>query len=96
VLGGLAFAFVGRPLVRRALPAASGTRVDATVLPSHQLPRTIEELEGEIETQLDLQAAARQSDRKMPVLTKRVAALAQKEPEGAARLIRSWLIEDRK
>lgn len=96
VLGGLAFAFVGRPLVRRALPGPAPTRVETTVVSPHQLPRTIEELEGEIEAQLDLQAAARQSDRKMPVLTKRVASLAQKEPDGAARLIRTWLIEDKK
>jgi flagellar M-ring protein FliF len=96
VLGGLAFAFVGRPLVRRALPVASASRVEATVLPPHQLPRTIEELEGEIEAKLDMEAAARQSDRKMPVLTKRITSLAQKEPESAARLIRTWLIEDKK
>jgi flagellar biosynthesis/type III secretory pathway M-ring protein FliF/YscJ len=29
------------------------------------------------------------------VLTRRMAALTQKEPENAARLLRSWLTEDR-
>jgi flagellar biosynthesis/type III secretory pathway M-ring protein FliF/YscJ len=30
----------------------------------------------------------------MPVLTKRVAALTEREPENAARLLRTWLTED--
>jgi flagellar biosynthesis/type III secretory pathway M-ring protein FliF/YscJ len=31
---------------------------------------------------------------RMPVLTKRVAALTQREPENAAHLLRTWLAED--
>lgn len=91
VLGLLAILFVGRPLVSRGLtlaPASAGGRV------AHHLPRTIEEIEGDLEAQLD--AAGLAQDRRVPVLTKRLSGLAQKEPESAARLVRSWLIEDRK
>ena len=61
-----------------------------------QLPRTIEEIEGEIEAQLDADAASRGADRKMPVLAKRMSGLVQNEPEAAARLVRSWLLEEKK
>lgn len=53
-------------------------------------PRTVQDLENEIDSQLEgLTGAAR-----MPVLTKRVSALTEREPENAARLIRTWLTED--
>jgi flagellar biosynthesis/type III secretory pathway M-ring protein FliF/YscJ len=55
-------------------------------------PRTVAELEGEIEAQLD--AAATQGDRKLPVLTKRVADGAIKEPEHVAKVLRSWMKEE--
>jgi flagellar biosynthesis/type III secretory pathway M-ring protein FliF/YscJ len=32
----------------------------------------------------------------MPVLTKRLSGFVQKEPEAAARLVRSWLVEEKK
>ena len=50
-------------------------------------PRTVAELEGEIEAQLD--AAETKGDRKLPVLTKRVADGAIKEPEHVAKVLRS-------
>ena len=34
------------------------------------------------------------SPRRLPVLTKKAAALSQKEPEQVARLIRSWMVEE--
>ena len=34
------------------------------------------------------------ASRKLPVLTRRVAALTQREPENAAHLLRTWLAED--
>jgi hypothetical protein len=43
----------------------------------------VAELEGEIEAQLD--AAETKGDRKLPVLTKRVADGAMKEPEHVAK-----------
>ena len=82
--------FVVRPVVMRALSQAPPA--DLAALPN-QLPRTIEEVEGEIEAQLDAAVAARMSERKMPVLQRRVLSMAQDEPESAARLLRSWLTE---
>jgi flagellar M-ring protein FliF len=93
LLGGLVL------VMRRGGPARKpgpSPTVATEVLPQQQLPRTIQEIEGEIEAQLDAEAAAKAVDRKMPVLTKRVSGLVQSEPEAAARLVRSWLLEEKK
>jgi flagellar M-ring protein FliF len=60
-----------------------------------QLPRTIQDVENEIESQLDAAAAERLADRRMPVLQRRIVSMAQAEPQNAARLVRSWLAEER-
>lgn len=85
LLGLVAMLGVIRPIVRGSLgtappPAATGT------LPA---PRTVQDLEAEMDAQLDAPA----DTHRMPVLTKRVAALTQREPENAARLLRTWLSE---
>jgi flagellar M-ring protein FliF len=92
VLGVLAILFVGRPLLRRGLAAG---RAEGGPLARTQLPRTLEQIEGDIEAQLDA-GGDRLPDRRLPVLTRRVTSLAQKEPESAARLVRTWLLEERK
>jgi flagellar biosynthesis/type III secretory pathway M-ring protein FliF/YscJ len=51
--------------------------------------RTVQDLEAEMDAQLSVAGPQR-----MPVLTKRVAALTQREPENAAHLLRTWLAED--
>lgn len=79
-----------RPVIGRLLAVPSGVE-QATIGMPPQLPRTIEEIEGEIEAQLD--AAPQGADRRQPVLTRRVATLAHKEPENAAKLVRGWLAE---
>jgi flagellar M-ring protein FliF len=94
ILGLVAVLAVGRPLLQRGLSTRGKTTVEE--VPPKQLPKTIQELEGEIEAQLDAQLSARLPDRRMPVLTKRLTGLAEKEPESAARLVRTWLLEDRK
>lgn len=95
LMGGL-WAVLRRGRGQQRATAAQAPTVAAEVLPQQQLPRTIQEIEGEIEAQLDAEAAARAADRKMPVLTKRVTGLVQSEPEAAARLVRSWLVEEKK
>jgi flagellar M-ring protein FliF len=90
-----AFVVFKRSARARAVPAKPA-EVATQVLPQQQLPRTIEDIEGEIEARLDADTASRLTDRKMPVLTKRLTGLVQKEPEAAARLVRSWLLEEKK
>jgi flagellar M-ring protein FliF len=94
LLGALAILLVGQPLLKWAL--AGGPARDVAGLQRQQGPRTVEQLENEIAAELEAAAAAALPDRRMPVLTKRLAGLAQKEPENAARIVRTWLFEERK
>lgn len=71
--GGALLAQLQQP---QALPVAAG-------------PRTVAELESEI----DAQIGAAGEVRRLPVLTRRVAGLAQKEPATTAKLLRSWMAE---
>jgi flagellar M-ring protein FliF len=87
----LAFLFVVRPLMRRVstLPASAAL---AVATPGAR-PRTVAELEGEIAAQLDA-AAEGKGDRRMSVLTKRVAESSQKEPEHVAKVLRTWMTDE--
>jgi flagellar biosynthesis/type III secretory pathway M-ring protein FliF/YscJ len=49
-------------------------------------------MEGQIEAELD--AVGPGNPRRLPVLTKRVAKLANDEPEQLARIVRGWIAED--
>jgi flagellar M-ring protein FliF len=95
-----AFLFVLRPMVKRTLalaPATAGAGNAQMAGPKmpQQLPRTIAEVENDIESQLDAAAAEHLADRRMPVLQRRVVSMAQAEPQNAARLVRSWLAEEK-
>lgn len=96
VIVGLVLLLFVRPLVTRvlALPSPAGMGQTAHVGMPQQLPRTIEDIEGEIEAQLDEEAMAN-VDRRKPVLTRRVVGMATSEPANAAKLVRSWLAERR-
>ena len=59
-----------------------------------QRPRTVADLENEIEAQMDAQIAEKASEnRKLPVLTRRVSAITKKEPDQVAKLLRGWIRE---
>ncbi len=90
LLGLAALLLVIRPAIRRTL-AALPAGATPQQLPQH-LPRTVDDLQGELAAQLEGAGAPAIESRKL--LGRRVAALAQKEPENAARLIRSWLSEE--
>lgn len=91
----LAFSMVLRPMVRSVFPAPA--MLDAAV-PQVGLPqvvRTVADLEGEIEAELDASAGPPSAEaRRLPVLSKRIAKKAEAEPEHMARLVRSWLVEE--
>jgi flagellar M-ring protein FliF len=93
IIVGMVLLLFVRPVVGRLLALPPLDRPHATIGMPQQLPRTIEEIEGEIEAQLD--AMPHDGDRRQPVLTRRVATLANKEPESAAKLVRGWLTEGR-
>jgi flagellar M-ring protein FliF len=81
---------VVRPAVRQALSAAV---VAPRALATPRLPRTVADMEGDLEAELD-EGQEPSPQRRLPVLSRRVAKLAQQEPENAARLVRSWLAEE--
>lgn len=90
-IGILAIFMVIRPMVRGSLAIGSapkGVLAAAPVLgAAGSMPRTVQDLEAEMDAQLSPDAL------KMPAMTRRMAALTQKEPESAARLLRTWLNE---
>jgi flagellar biosynthesis/type III secretory pathway M-ring protein FliF/YscJ len=49
-------------------------------------------MEGQIDAELD--AMSSPEGRRLPVLTQRVAKLANDEPEQVARIVRGWIAED--
>jgi flagellar M-ring protein FliF len=95
-LGILAFFMFVRPLMRRAggaIPAVAAMPVPAAAaaIPAARGPRTVAELESEIDAQLDALTAQYAEERKLPVLTRRVSAVTVSEPESVAKLLRSWI-----
>ena len=93
------FMFV-RPMLRRAgvqLAPVTAAVVTATgqvaMASGNRGPRTVAEMESEIDAQLDALTAQYAEDRKLPVLTRRVSAVTVNEPESVAKLLRGWISE---
>lgn len=74
---------------RLALEAAAGQAAGA----GQQLPRTVKDMESEIEAELDALGHPGEP-RKLPVLTRRVGGLVSDNPRAMAQLLRSWMAED--
>ncbi|HEY0872538.1 MAG TPA: flagellar basal-body MS-ring/collar protein FliF [Vicinamibacterales bacterium] len=96
LIGLAAIFFVVRPMMRRtglAVPALAAAG-DGAAVPALDRPRTVAELESEIEAQVEAAIAGKAPDNlKLPVLKRKAAALASKEPENTAKLIRGWMTE---
>jgi flagellar M-ring protein FliF len=94
LLGVAVLVLVVRPVLRKG---GSLAPVPVAATPETQVldrPRTVAELESQIEAEMDAAAAEKIGDtRRLPVLTRKAAALAQKEPQQAARLLRSWMAD---
>ncbi len=92
VVGILGFLFVVRPLLKAG---GLGGRAPAQAqLVEVQRPRTVADLESEIEAQMDAQIAEKVGEnRRLPVLTRRVSALTKSEPDQVAKLLRGWIRE---
>lgn len=88
-----AFAFFGvlRPLASRVGNLTNAPALPAPAAAGARLP-TVSEMEGQIDAELD--AMSSPEGRRLPVLTQRVAKLANDEPEQVARIVRGWIAED--
>jgi len=84
------FALFGiiRPLAKRATAIAAVPALPAPAAAASRLP-TISEMEGQMNDDV-------RGDKRLPVLTKRVAKLASEEPEQLARIVRGWMAEDQR
>ena len=95
-LGAFALFGVVRPMIKSSLavtpPVQSAARRVMAVATANAgtAPRTVQDIEADLDAQLEAGDAHR-----LPVLTRRMAAMTQREPENAAKLLRSWLSEDR-
>lgn len=93
-IGFLAIFGIVRPMMKAAttaMPAVKGSAAPKALaaVAAGAAPRTVQDLEAEMDAQLMSGDAM-----KMPVLTRRMAAITAKEPENAARLLRTWLNEE--
>jgi len=92
VIGLVGFFLVVKPLLKAGglggRPAAQPQLVEV------QRPRTVADLESEIEAQMDAQMMEKAGEnRRLPVLTRRVSALTKKEPDQVAKLLKGWMNE---
>ncbi|MEZ5284224.1 MAG: flagellar basal-body MS-ring/collar protein FliF [Vicinamibacterales bacterium] len=95
VIAVLAIVMVLRPMIRAAFPAPMPELAVATVgstpiVVATDNARTVAEMEGAIEAELDASLPAGEG-RKLPVLSRRIARRAEEKPEDLARLVRTWL-----
>jgi len=91
VVGIIGFLFIVRPMLKAG---GLSRAAEQPQLVEVQRPRTVADLENEIEAQMDAQIAEKASEnRKLPVLTRRVSAIAKKEPDQVAKLLKGWIRE---
>ena len=77
-----------------AVAAAAAEAAARAAMPSLPKPRTVADLENEIEAQLEAEEHAKASEnRRLPVLSRRVSSMSMKEPENIAKLLRTWMQE---
>jgi flagellar M-ring protein FliF len=99
VIGLVVIFAVLKPMARKALklPNAELLPTPALAVAGARTVRTVADLEGEIEAELDADALSKAGEtRRLPVLTKRISKVAEQEPEHVARLVRSWLTDEEK
>jgi flagellar M-ring protein FliF len=99
----VALLFIVRPLLRKAgvQPAAAAAAAlaaggeAALAMPAAgQGPRTVADLESEIDAELNALTAQYAENRRLPVLTRRVSSVTVNEPENVAKLLRAWIQDE--
>ncbi len=103
LLGLFTLLFIVRPLIRRSgvkpqeqLPAGLAPgEIPAAAMPAPgQAPKTVADLESEIDAELNAMTAQYAENRRLPVLTRRVSSVTVNEPENVAKLLRSWIQDE--
>jgi flagellar M-ring protein FliF len=94
VVGAFALFGVIRPLIRQSFPLLPVVATSAGPALPQTLPRTVQDLEGELDAHLQAVTDQNAKPRRLAALTRHVGNVSQKEPENAARLLRTWLSED--
>jgi flagellar M-ring protein FliF len=101
LLGFIAFLLFVKPLMRKAgiqpaqaaLAAGAGAQAPALAIPVASAPKTVAELESEIDEELNAVTAQYAESRRLPVLTRRVSSVTINEPESVAKLLRQWIAD---
>jgi flagellar M-ring protein FliF len=98
IIGIVALLVVLKPMARWALqlPRAATLPPGAVIAGvAGTPPRSVADLQNDIEAEIDagLAAAGSDSSRRLPVLTRRMAKVADEQPEHLARLVRTLLAE---
>ncbi len=78
---------------RKALAVQAATHAAAGI--PGQAPRTVQDMQSEIEAELDALSQAGEP-RKLPVLTKRIGGMVGENPRAVAQLLRTWMAEDQR
>ncbi len=94
VLAALAIVLVLRPMARALVPVGRLPDGMATTVGSGHALRTVADLEGDIEAELDAATAPTLESRRVPALTKRLAKKADEQPEMMAQIVRSILQDE--
>jgi flagellar M-ring protein FliF len=104
-LGLFMLMFVVRPVLKKMglLPEkqkkgkgkGKGVAIDDVPALPVKPPKTVAELESEIEAELDAAAADKIAAwRKMPVLQRKISTITKSDPEHVAKLLRAWMIDE--
>lgn len=88
LLAVMALLLVLRPMVQQTFTPRPVPAVVGELQPA----RTVADIEGELEANLD-QLMLGKGDQRVPVMTKRLAKVADQEPEQLAKLVRGWINE---
>ena len=95
----MAFFFILKPMASNALRLPEAQLLPVAALAGGGLGpiRTVADMEGEIEAEIQAGVDSKSGEnRRLPVLTKRIARAADQQPEHVARLVRNWLTEEDK
>ena len=69
-------------------------KTGAPVWRCYHVPKTVADLESEIDAELNAMTAQYAENRRLPVLTRRVSSVTVNEPENVAKLLRAWIQDE--